>query len=448
MPDVVRRAALHPSAILFGMLESLEECAASVREIVTTLDADRIAPAQADRLLSAFVALERAAVAGKLLCAAKAAQANVWRQEGHRSAAEWLAQTVGTSVGPALATLSTAEQVSGLSVLTDALRRGELSEAQAEVIARSASVAPATEAPLVEAAGHQSLKALRATARRLEAAAGLDDAERFEAVHRTRYLRHWREADGAFRLSCRMTEDTGLRILEAVNSGVEGVWREALTQHHAGGGTEAYRLDALERLVVRGDRCMWDHGDEDRSAGPRRGRVVHLRVDAVALRRGSLEDGDVCEVPGVGPISLAAARALLPDSVIKLVITDGVDVQHVTNTGRHVPAALATALVERDPVCVVPGCDVAVNLEVDHYQVDWSQDGATELWNLARLCHFHHGLKTYRGYSLVGGPGDWEFIGPDGTTWRQHLTRTHPDGDPMDLDPPGSTDDSSLFDSG
>jgi hypothetical protein len=417
------------------MLESLEECAQSLRQLVGELDPDRIGPAQADQLLGLFVALERAAVAGKLLCAARAAESHTWRQEGHRSAAEWLARATGTSVGPAIGTLATAGRLSGKSVLTDALRRGELSEAQATVIAEAASVQPAAEEPLVEAAGNTSLRGLRALARQLESTAGLDEGERFEAVHRTRYLRHWRESDGAFRISCRMTEDTGLRILQAVDEGINAVWEEALTQHRAGASTEAFRLDSLERLVMRGDRCLWQHRDEDRSAGRRNGSTVHLRVDAAALRRGSLEDGDVCEIPGLGPVSLEAARSLLPDSWLKIVITDGVDVKNVTHLGRTVPAALATALIERDPVCVVPGCDSALNLDVDHYQIDWSKDGATELWNLARLCTHHHALKTYRGFSLSGGPGEWEFTGPDGTTWKQHLASTHPEGDPIEPPP-------------
>lgn len=33
--------------------------------------------------------------------------------------------------------------------------------------------------------------------------------------------------------------------------------------------------------------------------------------------------------------------------------------------------------------------------------------------NLARLCSWHHYLKTHRGYRLSGGPGSWRFEGPD-----------------------------------
>jgi hypothetical protein len=48
-------------------------------------------------------------------------------------------------------------------------------------------------------------------------------------------------------------------------------------------------------------------------------------------------------------------------------------------------------------------------LEIDHYQIGFAQDGPTELWNLARLCRWHHHLKTYCGYEITGEPGAWEW---------------------------------------
>jgi len=36
----------------------------------------------------------------------------------------------------------------------------------------------------------------------------------------------------------------------------------------------------------------------------------------------------------------------------------------------------------------------------------------TRLDNLARLCRWHHYLKTYRGYRLTGPPGEWRWEPP------------------------------------
>ena len=161
--------------------------------------------------------------------------------------------------------------------------------------------------------------------------------------------------------------------------------------------------------------------------GPR--ATVELRLSAESLRRGSVEDGEVCELAGVGPIPLATARDLLGDSLVRLVITDGVDVVTVTSQTRTVPAAVRAALLARDHRrCVVPGCRAGLGLEIDHWQVDFANGGATELSNLALLCRTHHRLKTYRGYRLDGGPGAWRWVPPD---------RRGPDTGP----PPGTDDD-------
>jgi hypothetical protein len=140
--------------------------------------------------------------------------------------------------------------------------------------------------------------------------------------------------------------------------------------------------------------------------------VVHVRVDAAALRRGHVEDGEMCEIPGVGPVPVATARAQLPEAILKVLVTDGVDVLSVSHMGRTIRAHVRTAIEERDPTCVVPGCEVAVGLEIDHWQTDFGDDGPTELANLARLCHLHHSMKTHRGFTLGGGPGKWQWDPP------------------------------------
>ena len=140
---------------------------------------------------------------------------------------------------------------------------------------------------------------------------------------------------------------------------------------------------------------------------------MHLRVDLAAFRRGELEDGETCEIPGVGPVPLATATNVLGESILKVIISDGVDVTSVCHLGRAVPAHIRSALEDRDEKCVVPGCDVAKGLEIDHYQIAFENDGPTELWNLCRLCHHHHYLKTHCGYAITGKPGEWEWTGPE-----------------------------------
>ena len=96
--------------------------------------------------------------------------------------------------------------------------------------------------------------------------------------------------------------------------------------------------------------------------------MVHVRVDHEALVRGHLEPGEICEIPGIGPIPVAAARRLAADSILSVLVTNGTDVTTVAHAGRTIPASLKRALIERDPVCVVPGCDLRDGLEIDHVE--------------------------------------------------------------------------------
>ncbi|MGI9032902.1 MAG: HNH endonuclease signature motif containing protein [Acidimicrobiales bacterium] len=53
-------------------------------------------------------------------------------------------------------------------------------------------------------------------------------------------------------------------------------------------------------------------------------------------------------------------------TVLKALVTKGVDVVAVAHAGRSVTAAQRSALEERDRTCVVAGCVTATGLEIDH----------------------------------------------------------------------------------
>jgi hypothetical protein len=77
--------------------------------------------------------LERAVVGLKTLFAGRAADAGVWRENGHKSAASWMAETSGTGLSEVNGMLVTSERLRSLPETTEALRRGELSGPQASV---------------------------------------------------------------------------------------------------------------------------------------------------------------------------------------------------------------------------------------------------------------------------------------------------------------------------
>jgi len=392
------------------MLDRLERALDDIRGIVAGLEPERLAATDAARLFAVFGALEKSVVAGKTLLARRASDAGVWRRAGHRNPASWVAQESGTSVGEAMGMLETAERLEALPDTAAALRRGALSGPQAKEIAAAAVVDPGAEQGLLEMARHRGMKGLRDECRRVKhhGVCEADARARYETIRRNRYLRSWTELDGAGRLDARLAPDDFARVLASVKAETDALFAEA---RRAGRreSTAAYEADALVALVTGAAAARAKKGRRGEK-GP--GAVLHLRVDAAALRRGELDAGESCEIPGVGPVPLATATSLLGEATLKLLVTEGVDVRSVCHLGRAVPGHLRSALEERDRHCVVPGCEVTLGLEVDHYRVPFAAGGATELWNLARLCKWHHYLKTHCGYVLEGEPGRWEWRAP------------------------------------
>ena len=167
---------------------------------------------------------------------------------------------------------------------------------------------------------------------------------------------------------------------------------------------EAYTFDALVEAL-------------DQPAAPAGGKRENLRylgllrVDLEALQRDHVGDGEYCEITGIGPIPVSTARSLLGESILKLVITKGVDVLHVTHLGRGPTAAQLVALLWQNALCIVEGCD-RTHREVDHRE-DWAKTKHTRLDELELPCDEHHDLKTRHGWALVEGTGKRPMVPPD-----------------------------------
>ncbi len=411
------RAASHPPGIIATMmLQTLQRVADDLRAVMAEFEPERVTGSDAALLLEAFADIEKLAAGGTLLAARRVETSKVWKRTGHRSAAAHVAEATGTGLGPAIHALEAARQLGSLPATEEAMRNGELSEAQVKEIAGAAILQPDSERELVEAAGKQPHSVLKLRCRRVKAAAQ-DQTDNYRAIHKSRYLRNWTDDDGAVRFDARLTPDEGARLVAAVKAATDRLADQARRT----GCTDPRKALAADALVGLATGRFGASGAGPAAAAPAGGPrdvppgpsvMVHVRVDHEALVRGHLEPGEICELPGIGPIPVEVARRLATDSILSVLVTDGVDVAAVAHAGRTIPASVRRALIERDPVCVVPGCGLREGLEIDHL-VPFAEGGETSLANLVRLCHWHHYLKTHQGHRIEPSDHGWRWITPD-----------------------------------
>lgn len=375
--------------MMLRMLDRLEDLIAVLRDAVSSLDASGLSGPDAVRLVEAFSEGERLCAAGRTIAAGRVQRSPEWSAAGYRTPAQWMAAHTKVTLSQAITSLETARRLERLPLTRERFVSGKLSEVQAAEITAAAAQHPQSEDVLLEAAEVETVAALRDRCREVRASAHSDE-DSCERIRRGRFLRHWTDPDGAVRLNGRFAPDDGSRLVASVQARAERLRNEA---RRAGQRepADAYAADAIVGFAS-GDRPPVS--------------VVHVEVDRAALERGRVEPGERCVIRGVGPVPVAVARRMARDGLVKILERDGVEVTRVAHAGRTIPAHLRTALEARDPSCVVPGCEMRIGLEIDHI-VPLADGGITRLDNLARLCRFHHGEKTHRGWRLHGEPGRW-----------------------------------------
>lgn len=438
------------------------------------LPGHRVGPV-VDRLGS----IERRVRGARLVLRKAAADTGAWKAAGARSAAEHMAKQEGISVGQARAELAASEMLADLPTARAAAGSGEISVEKAKAVAEAGAADPQAEAALVRAARRGDLRDTQDAARRAIVRADERDGERSLRVHRRRSLKTWLSVDGEGHGVWNIPAEAHHRFLAALEpyrrqafadarangmrlsdealmaDALDMLARDVLLDHDVDGspgtptpqsqpdgvdasapapaaGPPVGSVEQLFDTAAGGSSAAEPHTTTVRpeperkpepaapTAPPRRRRrraptQVNVMVDYDALRRGFVDDGETCEVTGLGPVPVGLVRHLMSDCVLRLVVT-GTDVTVVASERRYIPAALRTAVWARDSAtCVVPGCHATRGLEVDHCHVDFAERGPTALWNLVLLCKPHHLLKTIGGWQLNGGHDQgWTFTPPNG----------------------------------
>ena len=248
-----------------------------------------------------------------------------------------------------------------------------------------------------------SIDELRKRRARAKAKADADEAARQARLHRERSASRGPTPEGGYSMRMHITKEAGLRFDRAWDAAMAEIRAE---RKAAGLEPLLYGQLAADALLRIADRSL-QGSTPGPSASPLPGPKTQalLLVDVACLRRGHREGDELCEIPGVGPVPVRLAQHLLGDSILSVVIRDGVDVLSVTSLNKTIPTSLRTALWARSQgTCEVPGCTTRTGLEIDHDH-ERQFAGRTELENLSVKCWQHHQDKTHHGWRLIGPPG-------------------------------------------
>jgi hypothetical protein len=406
--------------------------------------------AVAQEFVALFSEAERWAASGVALYAPKVLESGEYTKEGHGSAADWLGKVSGSSSGAAKGRLAAATRAAKDPRLTEALHDGELSTAELELVTKTQAEVPDAAGDLLELMDQgASHKELSDAAARLRAASRSREDERLRRarVHANRHFRWGQVEGGGVRGGFFCDEVEFARVAPRLEAEAKRRWKAAGNGLGDGVGgvgdsLEAHRLDAFIDLMGGGSGWAGggeedghgdgddegdDDGEDEGGPGPGPGRgggsgpVAGPRpaaprtliiVNAESLRRGTTEGDELCEIEGIGPVSVAAATELLSEGGFQYLVKEGFDIKTVTKSTRVVANCIDMALIVRDRVCARPGCGNSLGLERDHRRLDYAKDGPTELDNLVRLCPSCHRLKTDGGWRLEGRPGAWEWVAP------------------------------------
>ena len=376
---------------------------ASVLSLAQRFDPVGLRPVELAQALQATTVTRNALGAIEALVAKAIKDASAFEPGQDRSADHLVSRTLGTSVKHARDLLETAEALGSLPATEAAARRGELSGDQARAVTKGASVNPESEGRLLETARRGSLGELKDEARRIRFAAEPDPEARRKRIFEQRSLRTYADDEGAFHLHLTHTTETGAKIKGVLDPLIERIFEDARREGRRE-RPEAYGADALVEALC-GDR-----GGRPTGAHPK----FIVRLDHAALVRGDVEGDELCEVVGVGPVSVGAVKelALEEDPFWVAIVTKGHDVVNVAHLGRHPNAFQRSALEWLYPGCAVRGCNQHAGIEWDHRE-DWADTHVTVLPRLDGLCRYHHRIKTTRGWMLVDGHGKRDFVAPE-----------------------------------
>ena len=319
-----------------------------------------------------------------------------------------VARAMGTSMGVAKKTLETGAALKDAPEVGDALAAGDISLDQAGEIAKAEQARPGSAGELLAMAQSESFHALKDQARRIKL-----EAEQHRALgdrqKEARSARSHIDELGMVDIHLRFQPHLGTPIRNRAEAEASRLYREAKKN----GQQEPFERHLADAYA----KMLQGHG----KGHSKRPELVVLVSHGVAKRGWiDVKDGEVCKIPGVGPVHPQVAKEIAADAFLTGLFYDGKDLTRIRRWTRNIPVEVRLALeLGRPPdfdglKCV--DCGNRFRNERDHVEPH-NQRGPASTDNLEPRCNPCHKAKTERDRragKLTPPPPDEERAPPDG----------------------------------
>ena len=361
-------------AILYAMETFVDQAIALLERANSGLDPEVLSAGAARELLASYARARRLVDYGIASLARKLNDAGE------------VAKATGTSMGQAKTTLATGKTLAQADELSDALQRGAISLEQAVEIAKAEESAPGAASKLVGVAESSAFHVLKDKARALKL-----DAEQHRGLagrqHEARSGRSYADDLGMVHIDLAWEPHVGTPIVARAEA-------EAARLARAAGKEDR---EPFERHLADAYAALLTGVGKGRA---RRPELVVLVSHEVATRGWrDVREGEVCKIPGIGPVAPEVARAIAQDAFLSGVVYDGTDLRQLKRWSRAIPVEVLVALELGEApafdgiACV--DCGNRFRTEFDH-QIPHVAGGPASYKNLKARCWSCHRAKTGR----------------------------------------------------
>jgi hypothetical protein len=357
-------------------LEVLDELAELLEKVNADLEPELLTVEGAHAGLARYAHLERLASYGRTVLARKVADASE------------IARTTGTSIGRAKEAMETGKRLRDADEVDTALKTGTISFEQAAEIARTEESRPGSAPELIDVATNAPFHVLRDRSRRirLEAEQHRDLPAR---QHAARGARSHTDELGMIDVHLRFEPHIGTPIVTRAEAEASRRFRKAKKED---------RAEPFERHLCDAYAAMLQGSSVK---GPSRRPELVVLVSHEVAKRGwkDVREGELCKIPGVGPVSPRVAKEIADDAFISGVLYDGRDLRHFRRWTRNVPIGVRLALELGEPPAfdgiACTDCGNRFRTETDHVDPHVAL-GPASVDNLEPRCWSCHKAKTER----------------------------------------------------